>query len=149
MTALLPPNLLRLFAPRPPLPYLKPLTKDTSDRGPDKLTGIAALVKRLRDEAEDAEYKQGLEETKKENGEDVKPKTEQDEKMAVDEDGAVKEEREGSPSKTKSKKRKDPIAEKGVIGQEAVKMRRELRKEQKEEYKKNADKFCECNWTTA
>jgi U1 small nuclear ribonucleoprotein len=60
MTALLPPNLLKLFAPRPPVPYLKPLTRDEKVRGPNKLVGIAPLKQRLKEEADDDEIKQGL-----------------------------------------------------------------------------------------
>lgn len=60
MTALLPPNLLKLFAPRPPVPYLKPLTRDEKVRGPNKLVGVAPLRQRLKEEADDDEIKQGL-----------------------------------------------------------------------------------------
>lgn len=132
MTAKLPPNLLRLFAPRPPLNYLPPLSKDTSDRGPNKITGIAALVQRLRDEAEDDEVKQGFKERKEEPMDTDKPEDGQvDVKPDVEED---------------KKKKKDPIAELGVIGQEAVLMRREAKKKQQKEYKENLEKNCEfCN----
>lgn len=41
------------------------------------------------------------------------------------------------------KKKKDPIAEAGVIGQEAVMMRREAKKKQQKEYKENLEKTCE------
>lgn len=132
MTAKLPPNLLRLFAPRPPLNYLPPLSKDTSDRGPNKITGIAALVKQLRDQAEDDEVKQGLEERKEE------PK---EEPMDTDkpEDGQVDVKPEVDSDK---RKKRDPIAEAGVIGQEAVMMRREAKKKQQKEYKENLEKTC-------
>lgn len=149
MTALLPPNLLRLFAPRPQPPYLKPLTKEPSIRGPDKLDGISSIVKRLREEAEEAEYQEGLEDKPKvkaeEDGEDKKAETQQ---MDVDgEDGEVKEVLKKEVPKGKGKK-KDPIAAAGVIGQEAVKMRRELRKKRKEEYKTSSEKQCEWRRTS-
>ncbi|CAK9785430.1 RNA-binding domain-containing protein [Cutaneotrichosporon oleaginosum] len=124
MTALLPPNLLRLFAPRPPVPYLKPLAKDDRDRGPDRLAGISGVVKRLREEAEEKAYKDGLEgkpteaEGKEETGDEAAAK------MDVDE---------------KPKRKKDPIAAAGVIGQEAVKMRREARAKRQAAYKKDAE----------
>jgi U1 small nuclear ribonucleoprotein len=169
MTSLLPPNLLRLFAPRPQLPYLKPLTKDQAVRGPDKLTGVAALAKRLREEAEDAEYKAGLQDdeapapgpgpasapndaadTSKTK---TKTKTKSNGVVAVEADeemGEVEKENgdkaEGAKSKgeQKVKKRKmDKIAEMGIVGQEARKMRLELRAKRKEEYKKNLEKNCE------
>lgn len=129
MTAKLPPNLLRLFAPRPPLNYLPPMSKDTSDRGPDKISGIAALVQQLRTQAEDDEVKQGLEERKEEPMDTDKP-----------EDGQVESKPDVDGDK---KKKKDAIAEAGVIGQEAVMMRREAKKKQQKEYKENLEKTCE------
>lgn len=151
MSSLLPPNLLRMFAPRPPLPYLPPLTKDDSDRGPNKLSGIGSLVKRLRDEAEEAELKQGLED-KPAADDEVKKEAEDgaDEKMAVDEDGEVKDGGAAKDVKGKGKaKKSDAVTAAGVIGQEAVKMRRELRKKRQEEYKKGAEKDCELKLLTA
>ena len=49
-THLLPPNLLKLFAPRPPLPYTRPL-----DRYIDRVTkkdvdGVGLLLARLRED---------------------------------------------------------------------------------------------------
>jgi U1 small nuclear ribonucleoprotein len=178
MTSLLPPNLLRLFAPRPQLPYLKPLTKDEAVRGPDKLTGVAALAKRLREEAEDAEYKRGLQDDEaqapapapasgpgpasapNDAADKAKTKTKTKTKTngvaaageADEEMGEVKEEKENgdkaegveSKGEQKVKKRKmDKIAEMGIVGQEARKMRLELRAKRKEEYKKNLEKNCE------
>ncbi|WVQ72744.1 hypothetical protein IAR50_002304 [Cryptococcus sp. DSM 104548] len=140
MSHLLPPNLLRLFAPRPQPPFLKPLTRDERSRGPNKLSGVAHLAQRIKEEAEDAEVKLGMREAEKaatQAGEDVKP----DVAVAVKEegeDGEVKEVVEESGKKRK--KAKDKIAEMGVIGEEAVKMRRELRKKRQEEYKKDAEK---------
>ena len=167
MTALLPPNLLRLFAPRPQPIFLKPLTKDESQRGPNKLEGCGQLVTRIREEAEEAELQEGLKdrpETKSERGEtsgndasghSKSKRAEPDEKMEVDgvangaDDAAEAETSGKSKSKGKAKakatpKRKlDKIAEAGVVGQEAVKMRRELRVKRKEQYKKDLEKNCE------
>lgn len=149
MTSLLPPNLLRLFAPRPPPLYLKPLTKDERDRGPNKLGGVGSLIKRIREEADDEEIRRGKEEDDKRDGEPsttaataaaVKTEPVNGNKMDVDEDGEVKDIKK---SKQKPKK-KDPVAEAGVVGQEAVKMRRELRKKRQEEYKKNLESNCMC-----
>lgn len=175
MTSLLPPNLLRLFAPRPQLPYLKPLTKDEAVRGPDKLTGVAALAKRLREEAEDAEYKAGLQDDEapapgpgpgpasapNDAADTSKSKTRSKSKTetngvaaaeADEEMGEVKEEKEngdkaegakGKGEQKVKKKKMDKIAEMGIVGQEARKMRLELRAKRKEEYKKNLEKNCE------
>lgn len=111
------------------------MTKDESIRGPNRLQGISSIVQRLRAEAEDAEVNAGLEEAKVE----VKEETEngvKKEGMDVDEDGEVK-------VKTEKKIKVDPFKEQGIIGQEAVKMRRELRKKRQEEYKKSAENTCE------
>ncbi|ORY32525.1 hypothetical protein BCR39DRAFT_448211, partial [Naematelia encephala] len=90
-TSLLPPNLLKLFAPRPLPPFLRPLSKDERIRGPDKLTGVGNLLQRIKEEAEDAELQQGLAErpeTKSEaNGNVVAQEAEAaEQKMDVDGD---------------------------------------------------------------
>jgi U1 small nuclear ribonucleoprotein len=48
MTDKLPPNLLKLFAPRPPLPYMPPLDKDPEKRIGCKVGGIASLLSDLK-----------------------------------------------------------------------------------------------------
>lgn len=48
MTDKLPPNLLKLFAPRPPLKYLPPLDKDPEKRVGAIVNGIAQFVPELR-----------------------------------------------------------------------------------------------------
>lgn len=171
MTALLPPNLLRLFRPRDPLPYLKPLTKDDADRGPDALSGISQLVTRLKEQAEADEIKQGLDDapvtkeelTTAERAERAEKERERERregakrtgngagKEDVDMDG-VKEEADGEKKKSgkgkakvQPKKKTDKIARLGVVGQEARKMRLEERKKRKETYKKEQEKTCK--WT--
>lgn len=143
MTALLPPNLLKLFAPRPPVPYLKPLVKDDAKRGPNKLSGVGALITRLRTEADEEEIKQGM------RDDAVAANGGQPEGTKMEpngEEGALKE-RELAQAATKSTtsggKKKDPIKEAGVVGQEAIKMRREARRKRKEEYKKTSEANCE------
>ncbi|KAJ3297213.1 hypothetical protein HK104_000730 [Borealophlyctis nickersoniae] len=54
MTAQLPPNLLKLFIPRPPLPYLAPLDRDPEKRRRPVLTGVAEFLK--RGEGHDVDY---------------------------------------------------------------------------------------------
>ena len=50
-THLLPPSLLKLFAPRPPLPYLRRIDKDI-DRVTNKgVLGVAEILQRLKDDA--------------------------------------------------------------------------------------------------
>ncbi|WVN88191.1 uncharacterized protein L203_103392 [Cryptococcus depauperatus CBS 7841] len=142
MSHLLPPNLLKLFTPRPQPFFLKPLTRDEQNRGPNKIGGVAPLAQRIKEEAEDAEVKQGMENDTKKALEESNQQ--QDAIIRVEpredgEDGEVGEVPD-MVAKKKKKKAKDKIAEMGVIGEEAVKMRRELRKKRQEEYKKNAAK---------
>lgn len=50
-THLLPPNLLKLFAPRPPLPYHRPVGRDI-DRVRDKdVSGVADILERLKEQS--------------------------------------------------------------------------------------------------
>ena len=145
MTALLPPNLLKLFAPRLQPPFLKPLSKDERNRGPNRLSGTAPLAQRTREDAEDAEVKKGIA---------IEPVT-LPEVNGIKEDGEVKDDPmtedavRGRKKKKGKEKRKDRIAELGVVGQEAVKMRRDARKVRQEEYKKNAEKDCESPLTSS
>ena len=48
-THLLPPNLLKLFAPRPPLPYTRPLDKDIDRVKPKNVDGVGPLLAMLRE----------------------------------------------------------------------------------------------------
>ena len=43
-THLLPPNLLKLFAPRPPLPYTRPLDRDIDRVRPKNVGGVGELL---------------------------------------------------------------------------------------------------------
>jgi U1 small nuclear ribonucleoprotein len=57
-THLLPPNLLKLFAPRPPLLYTRPLDRDIDRVRPKHVDGVAGLLARLNEE-KDAAIAQG------------------------------------------------------------------------------------------
>jgi U1 small nuclear ribonucleoprotein len=48
-THLLPPNLLKLFAPRPPLPYTRPVDKDIDRIRPKNVSGVAHLIAQLKE----------------------------------------------------------------------------------------------------
>lgn len=50
-THLLPPNLLKLFAPRPPLPYIRPVGKDPDRIRKKTVSGVAGLLMRLKEES--------------------------------------------------------------------------------------------------
>jgi len=48
-THLLPPNLLKLFAPRPPLPYIRPVGKDIDRVTKKSVLGVGQLLEQLRE----------------------------------------------------------------------------------------------------
>ncbi|KAF9000758.1 hypothetical protein BDQ17DRAFT_1359495 [Cyathus striatus] len=48
-THLLPPNLLKLFAPRPPLPYARPVDRDIDRVHKKDVSGVAQLLQQLKD----------------------------------------------------------------------------------------------------
>lgn len=48
-THLLPPNLLKLFAPRPPLPYVRPIDKDIDRIRKKEVSGVADILARLKE----------------------------------------------------------------------------------------------------
>ncbi|KIJ66769.1 hypothetical protein HYDPIDRAFT_108703 [Hydnomerulius pinastri MD-312] len=50
-THLLPPNLLKLFAPRPPLPYKRPVGKDIDRIRCKNVSGVAAILAQLKEES--------------------------------------------------------------------------------------------------
>ncbi|KZS92356.1 hypothetical protein SISNIDRAFT_412630 [Sistotremastrum niveocremeum HHB9708] len=50
MTHLLPPNLLKLFAPRAPLPYVRPVDRDISRVTPKSVSGVADILARIKEE---------------------------------------------------------------------------------------------------
>ncbi|KAJ3716203.1 hypothetical protein FB446DRAFT_637285 [Lentinula raphanica] len=50
-THLLPPNLLKLFAPRPPLPYARPIDKDINRVREKKVSGVGAILAQLKETA--------------------------------------------------------------------------------------------------
>ena len=65
MTDKLPPNLLALFAPRPPLPYSKPLDRDPAKRKGPTISGIGQYVSLLKDYDPDYVPTETVEEKKK------------------------------------------------------------------------------------
>jgi hypothetical protein len=48
-THLLPPNLLKLFAPRPPLPYIRPVDRDIDRVTKKSVSGVGKLLEQLRE----------------------------------------------------------------------------------------------------
>ncbi|KAL1932993.1 hypothetical protein VTP01DRAFT_8671 [Rhizomucor pusillus] len=83
MTDKLPPNLLKLFAPRPPLPYAPPLDKEPGKRVGARITGVADLVPMLRNYDPDYVPWKTAEEKRKEKIEEKKKKAEEDLQKAL------------------------------------------------------------------
>lgn len=50
MTHLLPPNLLKLFAPRPPLPYTRPVGRDPDRVRAKNVGGVASILLQIRED---------------------------------------------------------------------------------------------------
>lgn len=46
----LPPSLLKLFSPRAPPTFFKPVGRDPTEPGPNKLDGLAPVLERVREE---------------------------------------------------------------------------------------------------
>jgi U1 small nuclear ribonucleoprotein len=65
MTDKLPHNLLALFAPRPPLPYAKPLDRDPVKRKGPTITGVGQYISLLKDYDPDYVPTETVEEKKK------------------------------------------------------------------------------------
>ncbi|KAI9269289.1 U1 small nuclear ribonucleoprotein of 70kDa N-terminal [Phascolomyces articulosus] len=72
MTDKLPPNLLKLFAPRPPLPYAPPLDKEPGKRVGARVSGIADLTPMLKNYDPDYVPWKSIEEKRKERQETKK-----------------------------------------------------------------------------
>lgn len=49
-THLLPPNLLKLFAPRPPLPYTRPLDRDINRVKPKNVDGVGRILAQVKED---------------------------------------------------------------------------------------------------
>ncbi|KAL7312226.1 hypothetical protein PS15m_008014 [Mucor circinelloides] len=77
MTDKLPPNLLKLFAPRPPLSYVPPLDKDPEKRVGCIVGGIASYVDELKNYDADYVPWKSLEEKRKEKAEMKRKKAEE------------------------------------------------------------------------
>lgn len=101
MTDKLPPNLLKLFAPRPPLPYTPPLDKDPEKRVGCIVDGVASLIPQLKEHDVDYVPWKSLEEKRKEKAEMKKKKAEEALQAALAEYDPEKDEHiDGDPFNT-------------------------------------------------
>jgi hypothetical protein len=69
-THLLPPNLLKLFAPRPPLPYARPVDKDIDRVTPKNVSSVAEVLSRLKEASTAVLINAGETDTGMEEGEE-------------------------------------------------------------------------------
>lgn len=56
MTAKFPPNLLVLFAPRPPIRYIPPSDRAPDDKPPSEITGVAQYLNDLKKYGDEYPY---------------------------------------------------------------------------------------------
>lgn len=69
MTHLLPPNLLKLFAPRPPLPYTRPVGRDIDRVRSKNVSGVAAILAQIQEEDQAGIINKGKKEEREEGEE--------------------------------------------------------------------------------
>lgn len=70
-THLLPPNLLKLFAPRPQLPYVRPIDKDIDRIRKKEVSGVAEILARLKEANTDSLINAGTADAMEEGEEPV------------------------------------------------------------------------------
>ncbi|KAI7887140.1 RNA-binding domain-containing protein [Lichtheimia hyalospora FSU 10163] len=101
MTDKLPPNLLKLFAPRPPLPYAPPLDKEPGKRTGARVTGIADYLPMLKNYDPDYVPWKTLEEKRKERAENKKKQADERLEAAIATYDPEKDEKvQGNPFNT-------------------------------------------------
>jgi len=149
MTHLLPPNLLRNFAPRAPIPYIKPAGPDWyNELGDRKLEGLAGILDEIRAEAAlkeaEVEAEAAKKNTKSTTAKDVKPAVENGDAKAEPDEGEKTDAKMEEPEETgeiieESKEQVGELAiqkaeEQGLSYTEAEKYRlRQLEKKRKRE----------------
>lgn len=145
MTAQLPPNLLKLFAARPPLPYARPVGKSPNTIRPKNVDGLASLLAQIREDTvvSITERGKGSRKAKKDTSA-KKDGTEADAAMA---NGDVKEEgEEDDAAGVGDDLPEDPTKEPGFTYAEET--RRQIAREQKANRRKEAFEkakaTCEC-----
>lgn len=69
-THLLPPNLLKLFAPRPPLPYARPVDRDIDRIHSKAVSGVASILTQLKETADAQTVAAGTNDAIMEDGEE-------------------------------------------------------------------------------
>jgi len=70
-THLLPENLLKLFAPRPPLPYTRPVDRDIDRVHKKNVDGVAHILEQLKEATTESLITAGMSEAMEEGEEPV------------------------------------------------------------------------------
>ncbi|CAE6515736.1 unnamed protein product [Rhizoctonia solani] len=70
MTHLLPPNLLKLFSPRPPLPFVRSVGRDPDKVRSKNVSGVAGLLAQVREDNERGIVGAGASQVEREEGEE-------------------------------------------------------------------------------
>ncbi|KAF9933843.1 hypothetical protein FBU30_004239 [Linnemannia zychae] len=100
-TAALPPHLLRLFAPRPPLPFVEPLDKAPGHSKGNHLTPVSQFLDMMKDHDRDYVPTLSIAERKKQKLEERKKKSDEALKKGLEEWDPNKDEKVvGDPYKT-------------------------------------------------
>lgn len=136
MTAQLPPNLLKLFAPRPALPYARPVGKSPNTIRPKTVDGVAALLAQIKDDAAFtvAERSKGTRKIKKEDGDKANGQPNGDTNVPNGDD--VKEEGEEEDETKVVEDPEDPTKVPGFTYAEEV--RRQIAREEKAKRRKES-----------
>ncbi|KAF9048398.1 hypothetical protein BJ165DRAFT_1343029 [Panaeolus papilionaceus] len=109
-THLLPQNLLKLFAPRPPLPYSRPVDRDIDRVRPKNVSGVAEILARLKEEATDSLVNAGNSDAMEEGEEPVYTHAEDTKRQIRREERRAKRTEEYKIAKENYKPSDDPQA---------------------------------------
>ncbi|KZT65864.1 hypothetical protein DAEQUDRAFT_676015 [Daedalea quercina L-15889] len=109
-THLLPPNLLKLFAPRPPLPYTRPLDRDIDRVRRKHVDGVGQLLAQLLEDKTQGMMESGASEGMEEGEEPAFTYAEQTKREIRREERKKKKEEEFHTAKDTYKPADDPEA---------------------------------------
>ncbi|KAF9554018.1 RNA-binding domain-containing protein [Agrocybe pediades] len=109
-THLLPPNLLKLFAPRPPLPYARPIDRDVDRIRKKNVDGVAHILAQIREANTDSLINAGTADTMEEGEEPVYTHAEETKRQIHREERKAKKTEEFKIAKDTYKPADDPEA---------------------------------------
>ncbi|KAF9523537.1 hypothetical protein CPB83DRAFT_775312 [Crepidotus variabilis] len=109
-THLLPPNLLKLFTPRPPLPYTRPVDRDIDRIRSKNVTGVGSILAQLREANTESLITAGMAESMEEGEEPVFTHAEETKRQLHREERKAKKAEEFRIAKETYKPADDPEA---------------------------------------